>query len=124
MRSLYRSADRSIASGDEDYDLWPIWMAYATNLWCGAVFYAGAPLGLNPSRQTSFTVRLDKSDKRRLSDDAGPARMWGLLSQGNTLRQVVDTLTPEYDVEPRQLEHDLFEFLAHLAAKGLIETSR
>ena len=79
---------------------------------------------VNPSRQTSFTVRLDKSDKRRLSDDAGPARMWGLLSQGNTLRQVVDTLTPEYDVEPRQLEHDLFEFLAHLAAKGLIETSR
>ena len=45
MRSLYRSAARSIASGDEDYDLWPIWMTYATNLWCGAVFYAGAPLG-------------------------------------------------------------------------------
>ena len=52
------------------------------------------------------------------------ARMWELLSQGNTVRQVVDTLTPEYDVEAQQLEYDLLEFLARLGAKGLIETGR
>src|ERR1017187_8939081 len=55
---------------------------------------------VNPSRQMSFTVRLDKSDKRRLSDEAGPARMWGWWRPANSRRQAQVPPTPEFDVEP------------------------
>ena len=49
------------------------------------------------------------------------ARIWALLQQPRTVRDIRDTLLAEYDVTPERLEADLFDLLGKLATEQLIE---
>ena len=51
------------------------------------------------------------------------ARIWSLLQQPRTVRQLRDALLEEYDVESQQCEFDLLELLETMRAEGLIQMS-
>jgi hypothetical protein len=53
--------------------------------------------------------------------EAVGARIWELLATPVSLRQVLDTLLEEYDVEPRQCEQDLLKLVEELRSHGLVE---
>jgi len=53
-------------------------------------------------------------------EDVG-ARIWDLIQEPRTVRQLRDLLTKEYDVEPERCERDLLSLLARLATAGLVE---
>ncbi len=55
-------------------------------------------------------VVLDLVAGEYFSLDALGARVWGELSRGRTLGQVVDALAGDYDVEVSQLRADLLDF--------------
>jgi len=48
-------------------------------------------------------------------------RVWNLLQQPKSIREIRDAIVDEYDVTPEQCERDLLELLAQLKAEGLIE---
>lgn len=49
------------------------------------------------------------------------ARIWNLIQEPRTVKEVRDVLLAEYDVEPDRCERALLALLQELAAKGLIE---
>lgn len=49
------------------------------------------------------------------------ARVWNLLQQPKTVRELRDTIAGEYEVELENCERDLFELLEKLRAEGLIQ---
>ena len=49
------------------------------------------------------------------------ARVWALLQQPRTVREIHDALLAEYEVGPEQCERDLVALLQTLAAERLIE---
>lgn len=51
------------------------------------------------------------------------ARVWSLLNEGKTFREVYQTLLEEFEVEAVQLERDLLELTEQLMEYGLVETS-
>jgi len=53
--------------------------------------------------------------------DAVGARVWELVQQPRSAREVCDALLEEYDVEPGRCERDLLQLLESLANAGLIE---
>jgi hypothetical protein len=53
--------------------------------------------------------------------DAVGASVWSLIREETTFAAVRDALVETYDVEPLKLEADLRDFLAQLAAQGLVE---
>jgi hypothetical protein len=48
------------------------------------------------------------------------ARIWELLRNGNSLRQVRDILLSEYEVDEEQCTSDLLDVLAELATADLV----
>ena len=52
-------------------------------------------------------------------NDVG-TRVWALIGERRSLRQVFDALCQEYDVAPETLERDLLELVEKLRAKGLV----
>ncbi|MGZ4905676.1 MAG: PqqD family peptide modification chaperone [Halobacteriota archaeon] len=52
--------------------------------------------------------------------DALGARIWALIQQPRTVREVRDVLLEEYDCEPDLCERGLLAFLQQLAAHELI----
>lgn len=53
--------------------------------------------------------------------DAVGARIWNLIQEPKTVREVRDILVSEYEVEPGRCERDLIALLWRLAGEGLIE---
>lgn len=49
------------------------------------------------------------------------ARVWSLVQEPKMVKEVLDTLLKEYDVEPPVCERDLLALLQDLVAEGLIE---
>ncbi len=49
------------------------------------------------------------------------ARIWGLIREPKTVRNILDTLLNDYDVEPKRCERDLLAVLQEMADEGLIE---
>lgn len=49
------------------------------------------------------------------------ARVWQLLGQPATLREIERVLLEEYDVEPERCWRDLVRLLTHLIERGLVE---
>ena len=49
------------------------------------------------------------------------ARIWGLIQEPKTVRNILDTLSNDYDVEPKRCERDLLAVLQEMADEGLIE---
>jgi len=48
-------------------------------------------------------------------------RIWNLLKQPRSVRELRDAVLDEYDVEPAVCERDLLELLEQLRREGLIE---
>lgn len=48
-------------------------------------------------------------------------RVWNLLQQPKTIREIRDVLVDEYDVTPEECERDLLELLGQMKTEGLIE---
>lgn len=53
--------------------------------------------------------------------DAVGARVWSLIQEPITLREIRDVLVREYEVEPARCERDLIALLRVLADEGLVE---
>jgi hypothetical protein len=53
--------------------------------------------------------------------DAVATRMWTALTGSETIQVAFDSLIAEYEVDQKQLRHDLEEFLKKLLEYGLIE---
>ena len=53
-------------------------------------------------------------------DDVG-YRIWGLIQDHKTVRQIRDAILGEYEVERERCERDLVAFLQRLTDEGLIE---
>lgn len=49
------------------------------------------------------------------------ARVWNLIQEPKTFKQVRDTLLTEFEVEAAQLDVDLRDLLTELAGQGLVE---
>lgn len=49
------------------------------------------------------------------------ARIWGLIQEPKTVMDILDTLSNDYDVEPKRCERDLLAVLQEMADEGLIE---
>jgi hypothetical protein len=49
------------------------------------------------------------------------ARIWQLIQAPRTIKEILETLLEEYDIEPQRCEQDLLKLLKELAAKQLIE---
>ena len=52
------------------------------------------------------------------------ARIWELLKEPRTVRDIKEVILAEYEVGPEQCEQDLLRLLKELAAHGLIEVRR
>jgi len=61
-----------------------------------------------------------RTSKYYLLQEVG-ARLWNLLSGGQTLRQAYEHLLEEYDVSAPELERDLLELVADLVENDLLE---
>ena len=53
-------------------------------------------------------------------EDVG-VRIWGIIREPKTGRDILDTLLNDYDVEPKRCESDLLAVLQEMAEEGLIE---
>jgi hypothetical protein len=49
--------------------------------------------------------------------------IWDIIQEPNTVRQIIETLISEYDVDQTECEEQVLSFLDHLKGEGLIETS-
>jgi hypothetical protein len=49
------------------------------------------------------------------------ARAWQLLERGDTLGEVCATMVGEYEVEPAELERDVFALVRQLAEHALVD---
>ena len=47
-------------------------------------------------------------------------RIWALIQQGRSLRNVLEALQQEYEVNPQILENDLLQLVEQLQARGLV----
>ena len=55
--------------------------------------------------------------------DSVGARVWNLIQEPRTTREIRDILTSEYEVDPFRCERDLVALLQRLVDEGLIEAS-
>ena len=53
--------------------------------------------------------------------DAVGARIWSLIQEPTTVKEIHSTLISEYEVEPHRCKHDLIMLLQDLAEQELIE---
>ncbi|HEX7468033.1 MAG TPA: PqqD family peptide modification chaperone [Methanobacterium sp.] len=53
--------------------------------------------------------------------DAQGAGIWNLIQKPNTLKDVLEVLLKEYDVDKEQCRQDLMELIQELVDKGLVE---
>lgn len=55
--------------------------------------------------------------------DSVGARVWDLIQEPRTVKEIRDTLTSEYEVDPYRCERDLITLLQKLVDEGLAEVS-
>lgn len=65
-------------------------------------------------------VALDANQSEYLAVNATGRLLWPQLEQGATRRQLVDTLTANFEVDEATATADLDAFLANLAELGLL----
>lgn len=67
------------------------------------------------------TAILDLKSGTYYGLNAVGARIWSLIQQPTTVKEIHDILMSEYEVEPQRLRHDLVMVLEDLAEHELIE---
>jgi hypothetical protein len=50
-------------------------------------------------------------------------RVWELVQEPRTVREIRDTLVAEYEVEPADCERDVRSLLAEMSTRGLVEVT-
>lgn len=55
-------------------------------------------------------------------EDVG-VRIWNIIQEPKTVKDILDTLLNDYDVEPKRCERDLLAVLQEMADEGLIEVT-
>ena len=68
------------------------------------------------------SVILDLKSNRYLGLDEVGTRMWQVVLDSDSIQTAYDTLLAEYEVEPKQLEVDLLEFVDLLLEHKLLST--
>ncbi|MCR4318908.1 MAG: lasso peptide biosynthesis PqqD family chaperone [Candidatus Brocadiaceae bacterium] len=53
-------------------------------------------------------------------EDVG-VRIWEIIQEPKTVKEILDTLLNDYDVEPKRCESDLLAVLQEMTDEGLIE---
>jgi hypothetical protein len=66
-------------------------------------------------------VILDLASSTYFGLDEVGVRLWQLLQADPNLQAACETLLSEYEVEPAQLEQDLFKLVTQLCEAGLAE---
>jgi len=67
------------------------------------------------------TVILGLAAEEYYSLQEAGARIWEIIEEPSTVRQVLETLLREYAVEPERCERDLLAVLQDMADEGLVE---
>lgn len=67
------------------------------------------------------TVILNLADSSYYGLDAVGSRIWSLIQEPKEVREVVDTLVQEYEVEPDRCERDTVALLSDLRSRSLVE---
>ncbi|MDQ3605461.1 MAG: PqqD family peptide modification chaperone [Gemmatimonadota bacterium] len=67
------------------------------------------------------TVILNLADSTYYGLDPVGTRVWDLVQEPKTVREVVDTLLQEYEVERDRCEQDILALLGELVFHSLIE---
>jgi hypothetical protein len=70
------------------------------------------------------TVLLNSDTGTYFGLDAVGTRLWQLIVEHGSLRQVYDAALQEYAVEPIELEHDLLALAQQLRDRGLTQVER
>jgi len=65
-------------------------------------------------------VLLDLQGEAYFGLDPVGTRMWNLLAEGGSLKEVVDTMATEYEVSEAQLESDLIDLVIRLKGEGIV----
>ena len=65
-------------------------------------------------------VLLDLQGEAYFGLDPVGTRMWNLLAEGDSLKEVVDTMATEYDVSEAQLESDVVDLVVRLKDEGIV----
>ena len=68
-----------------------------------------------------YTVTMDIEQGRYFGFNETGTRIWSLLSQPIVIRDLCNKLSAEFDVLHEQCEQEVFDFLASLSARGLLE---
>lgn len=55
--------------------------------------------------------------------DAVGTRIWKLLQEPRSVREICNTVLDEFEVDPDRCQRDLLELLARMKAEGLIEVT-
>lgn len=68
-------------------------------------------------------VVLDLATGTYFGLDPVGARMWELMGEGKTLREICDRMLEEYEVMREELERDALRLAEELNGQGLIQTA-
>jgi len=66
------------------------------------------------------TVILDLASGTYFGLDESGTRIWQLLQQGATLREVCNAMLAEFDAAPQDIERDVLDLARELSGRGLI----
>ena len=75
------------------------------------------------SEVSSDAVILNLSSGVYFSLNRVGSRIWELIQEPRSVREVRDTLVGEFDVDPERCQQDIVSLLEELDAKGLVEFS-
>jgi len=64
---------------------------------------------------------LDLGSERIFRLDPVGARIWGLIGEKRTFREILAVIVAEYEVEPERARADLDRLVGELAALGLVQ---
>ena len=66
------------------------------------------------------TVLLDLASGMYFGVDGVAKRIWELIAEGNNLSQTAATIVSEFEVDEKQAQADVLEFVAELVDRGLL----
>ena len=66
-------------------------------------------------------VLLDMESENYFGLDEVGTAIWQAMQEKETLKEVLDVLLEQYEVEKEMLEHDLSDFVGKLIESGLVE---
>ncbi len=69
----------------------------------------------------SETVSLNLKSGIYYSLNAVGSRIWQILQESSSVRDIRETIVEEFEVDAERCERDVLRLLSELAAKGLIE---